>query len=531
MSKRMEPLIFGVMTGKFAPKSRRLSWLIGLMTVSLLGVSGIQAYWLRQSYLIKENQFDRDVGLVLNGVSQKVQRYEAKQFLSSSVQIQPFFSSIFGAGQSSWFSPDSTQRSGDLMLSISMGGDTVLKVANKARASGARNSSDSLSREMGKSSTIQLSPQRMIQRGLQLDRLLRKMARHELQRRRDFPSLIGPEQLDSLIRYELKQRGISTPFEFAVATGQQVKLQSPGWRKEHSQHAAALFPNDIFSKQVLYLTFPDKENYLLRSLWIMLLASILITTGVGYAFFRTLNFSLRQKRISEIKTDFINNMSHEFKTPIATINLAIDAMSNPQIIAQPEKIKHYSSMIRQENQRMNLQVESVLRMALMEKQELELRRKKVDLEELLESCLQHVKLALENRNGNLKRFFNAGPTTLDVDANHLSNAFINLLDNALKYSPEAPIITVETERIEDYFILRIKDQGMGMTREEQKHIFERFYRVTKGDRHNIKGHGLGLSYAKGIIEAHGGQLSVESEKGRGSTFTVFLPRSSYSHDS
>lgn len=188
-------------------------------------------------------------------------------------------------------------------------------------------------------------------------------------------------------------------------------------------------------------------------------------------------------------------------------------------------------MIRQENQRMNLQVESVLRMALMEKQELELRRKKVDLEELLESCLQHVKLALENRNGNLKRFFNAGPTTLDVDANHLSNAFINLLDNALKYSPEAPIITVETERIEDYFILRIKDQGMGMTREEQKHIFERFYRVTKGDRHNIKGHGLGLSYAKGIIEAHGGQLSVESEKGRGSTFTVFLPRSSYSHDS
>lgn len=518
------------MTGKIAPRSRRLSWLIGLMTVSLLGVSGIQAYWLRQSYLIKENQFDRDVGLVLNEVAQKVQRYEAKQFLNSSVQIQPFFSSIFRGDKSAWFSADSTSRTNKLMLSISMGGDTVLKVANSVGASASSGSPNSSS-EKGSPSTIQLSPQRMIQRGLQLDRLLRKMARHELQRRRDFPSLIGPQQLDSLIRYELMQRGLSTPFEFAVATGQQIELQSPGWRKEHSQHAAALFPNDIFSQQVLYLTFPDKENYLLRSLWIMLLASILITTGVGYAFFRTLNFSLRQKRISEIKTDFINNMSHEFKTPIATINLAIDAMSNPQVIAQPERIKHYSSMIRQENQRMNLQVESVLRMALMEKQELELRRKRVELEELVENCLQHVKLALENRNGHLKRFFNAGPTTLDVDANHLSNAFINLLDNALKYSPEAPHITVETERTEDYFILRVKDQGMGMSREEQKHIFERFYRVSQGDRHNIKGHGLGLSYAKGIIEAHGGQLSVESEKGRGSTFTVFLPFSSYSHDS
>jgi signal transduction histidine kinase len=180
-------------------------------------------------------------------------------------------------------------------------------------------------------------------------------------------------------------------------------------------------------------------------------------------------------------------------------------------------------MIKQENQRMNLQVESVLRMALLDKQELDLDFQQVDVMEVVQGCLDHISLQLESKGGRLQKFFNEQELTLQADPNHLSNTIINILDNAMKYSVGTPEIKVVTERTQNHFILIISDRGMGMTKEEQKHIFDRFYRVSAGDLHNIKGHGLGLSYAKGIIESHGGRIEVESEKGKGSKFYIYLP--------
>lgn len=225
-----------------------------------------------------------------------------------------------------------------------------------------------------------------------------------------------------------------------------------------------------------------------------------------------------------MKTDFINNMTHEFKTPIATISLAIDALNSPRVINDKEKIKHYSQMIRQENRRMNLQVESVLRMALMDRQELNINPRLQPVQQLLERSIEHLSLQLEHRDSKVKRFYNDGGVQVKVDGNHFCSAVINLLDNAIKYSEAAPEISITTELTTSFVLIKVSDRGIGMTAEEQKHIFDRFYRVSAGNLHDVKGHGLGLAYTKGVMEAHGGKIEVSSIKSKGSNFTLYLPR-------
>jgi signal transduction histidine kinase len=215
-------------------------------------------------------------------------------------------------------------------------------------------------------------------------------------------------------------------------------------------------------------------------------------------------------------------MTHEFKTPIATINLALDAIKNPKIIDNKEKILNYVKMIREENKRMFNQVENVLRISKLEKNQLDISKEIVDISDLLEDAITHVSLIVENKGGYIKTHFNATFNEVHASPFHLKNVFINMLDNAIKYSEEAPKIDVYTETIGNELIVKIADQGIGMTKNVQKQIFNKFYREQTGNVHNVKGHGLGLSYVKKIIEYHGGTVNVTSEKGKGSSFTVKL---------
>jgi signal transduction histidine kinase len=510
------------MTVKSIRLGKRLNWLIALMTTSLLGVTGVQAYWLQNAYNLKQEKFDRDVIAAATEVSERLENLESMRFISESFQIEPFFTEKLSPNfrVNSGDSARRTSSGGSLKLTMRLGGDTVLEFNNsdKKAVLTAYRSEDSSTQDL----ILESKPEDMLKKGMHLDMVLRKLIVHEM-RRKNMGNLINQKTLDSLISFELKRNGIDMPYEFAILKDNAVNLSSKDWNLQQIQHQTALFPTDFFASQTLSLSFPNKNNYLLRSMWVMLLVSLFFTTAIIVAFYRTLSFSLRQKRISEIKTDFINNMTHEFKTPIATINLAIDALRNKKVINNPEKIAHYSNMIRQENNRMNMQVESVLRMALMDKQELDLNFTMVDLHQLVLEAIEHVSLQLENRGGKLTKFLDGTGVTLKADANHLGNTIINLLDNAIKYSPTNPQLKVVTELTRNYFILVVSDKGLGMTKEEQKHIFERFYRVSSGNLHNIKGHGLGLSYAKGIIEAHGGRMEVESEKGKGSKFYIYLP--------
>jgi two-component system phosphate regulon sensor histidine kinase PhoR len=216
-------------------------------------------------------------------------------------------------------------------------------------------------------------------------------------------------------------------------------------------------------------------------------------------------------------------MTHEFKTPIATINLALDAIRNPKIIDDREKTTRYLQMIRDENKRMHAQVENVLRISKLEKKELEISKEHNDIHDIVEEAIEHVNLIMEDREGSIKTHFKATRTTVLLNDVHFTNVLVNVLDNAIKYSPDKPVIDVYTENVKDYVIIRIKDKGAGMSKTAQKRIFEKFYREHTGDLHNVKGHGLGLAYVKRIVEDHNGEIFVESEKGKGSTFIIKLP--------
>ena len=215
-------------------------------------------------------------------------------------------------------------------------------------------------------------------------------------------------------------------------------------------------------------------------------------------------------------------MTHEFKTPIATINLALDALKNPKVEGDKDFIDRYYKIIRDENRRMHVQVENVLRISQLERNQLDFKKEIVDLNDIIEDAITHVSLIVENKGGYIKTQFDAVKTSIFASDTHLSNVIVNIFDNAIKYSNEAPKINVYTENVKDGINLYIKDQGIGMSKSVQKKIFEKFYREHMGDIHNVKGHGLGLSYVKRILDDHDAQINVKSEKGKGSTFIIKL---------
>lgn len=495
-----------------------IRWLIILMTLSLTGITAIQAYWVFNAYSIKEEKFDQEVGEALSGVSKRLEAIEAVNFLNDSPNLEPFFNS--NNILNSYESFDSAEKiqaaEQGLLFSMKINRDTSFLF--KMDSNGLR-----VKAEIDLKDEIPLMVEKVENRMVNLSKVYEKLMRHEARKSGRIEHRLMKKDLDSLIQFELETKGISIPFEYAVMENNELAIKSEEWSPEKDQHKASLFPGDFFGNRLLMVSFPRKANYLLGTMWFTLMNSLLFTIAMIFTFSKTLSYSMRQKRISDIKTDFINNMTHEFKTPIATINLAIDAMGNEKVINNPEKIRHYSNLIKQENHRMNMQVESVLRMALMDKKELDLNYEKVPISEILEDCANHIKLQLEARGGSLEKSFDTKGLELMVDKNHLANTIINILDNSMKYSIGAPEIKILSEITQNDFILIISDKGIGMTKEEQKKIFDRFFRVTSGNIHNIKGHGLGLSYVRGIIEAHGGKIEVESEKNKGSRFYIYLP--------
>jgi signal transduction histidine kinase len=232
---------------------------------------------------------------------------------------------------------------------------------------------------------------------------------------------------------------------------------------------------------------------------------------------------IRQKKISDIKTDFINNMTHEFKTPIATISIAADSITNPKVISEPETIRNFTRIIKEENNRMNTRVEQVLQMALLDSREFNLRPVLVDMNHLIEKVVSHYRLQIEKREGAITTKLEAEHALAEVDEDHIRNVLLNLLDNANKYSIIKPEIEVFSFNRSGKYYFGVQDRGMGMSHDAQRRVFDKFFRVTSGNIHNIKGFGLGLSYVKAIVLAHHGDISIQSELGKGSRFEISLP--------
>lgn len=277
--------------------------------------------------------------------------------------------------------------------------------------------------------------------------------------------------------------------------------------------------------EVLIVVVPDIKNIVARDLIPRMIFSILLMVVVLTAFYLTVHTMLRQKKLSEIKNDFINNMTHEFKTPIATISLAVDALKNEKVMSDPKKLLYFSGIIKEENQRMNRQVETILKSALMDRQEVQLNLKTLHLHQIIGDVADNFVLRLNEKQGELEMSLEAAIDRIEGDEVHISNLVNNLMDNAVKYSKEnvPPRICLTTQSTTDKFILRIEDNGIGMTRETVKRIFEKFYRAHTGNVHNVKGFGLGLSYVKTVVEAHNGDIKADSTLGKGSCFTIEFP--------
>ncbi len=268
---------------------------------------------------------------------------------------------------------------------------------------------------------------------------------------------------------------------------------------------------------------PEKSDVIFDTIWYNLALSLLFVAIILGCFIYTIYVILFQKKLSEMKTDFINNMTHEFKTPIATISLATDSIVSPKVSSNPEKVQRFARIIKQENKRMNDQVEKVLQMAKLDKNKLKLNLSEVDLNDVVTDAAVYIGLQVEPRNGTVETNLHAEPAIVQGDLTHISSLINNLLDNANKYSPEEPKIIVSTRNVSKGVEVTVKDHGLGMSREARKNIFDRFYRVHTGDRHDVKGFGLGLSYVKTITEVHNGTINVKSELGKGSSFIVTFP--------
>jgi len=273
----------------------------------------------------------------------------------------------------------------------------------------------------------------------------------------------------------------------------------------------------------LILIVPDFKAQVWESMIWMIIFAVVFTLIILTAFGVTIQALLRQKKLSEIKTDFINNMTHEFKTPLATISLAVDALRNEKVLAQPQKMQYFSGIIKEENKRMNKHVETILQAALLDKQELKLDMKKVHAHNLIESALNNYQLQIQDKDGKVERKFDAKNDEIIADEAHFTNLLSNLLDNAIKYSKEHLVLKITTCNQGKNLQIKIQDNGIGMNKETAKRIFEKFYRAHTGNIHNVKGFGLGMSYVKTVIDVHKGRIKVDSTLGKGSCFTVEVP--------
>ena len=334
--------------------------------------------------------------------------------------------------------------------------------------------------------------------------------------------------LDQDIRAELMNNGINIPYHFRVETadGREV-YRCPDYTEEGEEHTykQTLFRNDPSSKMgVVKIHFPDMSSYIFSSVRFMIPAMI-FTVVLLITFVFTIVVIFRQKRYSEIKNDFINNMTHELKTPISSISLAAQMLSDESVTKSPAMLTHLGGVINDESKRLRFLVERVLQMSMFDRKTASFKKKELDLNELLESIASSFTLRVEHTGGKIYTEIEAVDSAIYVDEVHFQNAITNLMDNAVKYrKPEQPIdIYLRTWNEKDRLCFSIRDTGLGIKKENVKKIFDKFYRVHTGNVHDVKGFGLGLAYVKKIITLHEGEIKCESELGKGTTFIVSLP--------
>ncbi|OFY06393.1 MAG: hypothetical protein A2W99_11855 [Bacteroidetes bacterium GWF2_33_16] len=526
-----------------------MHFLISVMIISLSGIIIVQLLWIKNAIEVKETEYNKNVREALENIVQKIERKQQIVFLSEnidrifytsnqsdSISIKNNYYQYFVDDSSSnWKKNNSQHNEYNITVNANSTPKKVFKnksIENSTRVyitnDELKNKANSVIFISDTSKVIKKSNTYTIVKAEQFKKNINDMVFEFETRYSSAADRIDFDNLNDIIKKEIVDNGIDEEFHYAIINSRNDSIENRSTQFNemliNKAYKANLFPNDYVDKNIfLYLYLPGKNNFIFRSLIYMLSGSVFFTLVIILIFGFTVRIIYKQKKISEIKSDFINNMTHEFKTPIATISLAADSISNPKVLGNQERINEYLRIIKEENRRMNNQVESVLQMSLLEKDKFKLSLKEADLHKLIQKAIQNIEIQIKQKNGAIKSIFEASNCYARIDEIHFLNIIHNLLDNANKYANQNPEISISTRNQNGNILITIEDNGIGIKKEDLVRIFDKFYRVSTGNIHNVKGFGLGLSYVKAIVTQFGGIIHATSEYGKGSKFEISLP--------
>jgi len=489
-----------------------ISLVILLLTISLIGLTMLQFTWISESYLNKEERFNDSVNEALHSVSHKVEENEAAAFIK---QYENVLEQIL---------------SGKTAYKLEV--DSVSGLAFITDFNSCRNPSDMNRNEIYSNEGLF----KVLFEVSRMGDIFASMATNYLFNIKPLEQRLDFDYLDKLISTELQMAGVDAEFHYAIREPRSTRL-FPSKTNFNSETLNEVIQTDnkTLFKTLLYRTdpfnryaellvyFPNKQNYLLSNIQFMLMASLAFILVTIICFAIAISTIFRQKKISQMRTDFINNMTHELKTPISTISLASEMIKAHSSGTNNTQMLKYSNIIFDENKRLSKQVDKVLEMAAIDRGEMNLKLANININDIVREVKLKSEIKLEERGGSIETFLNAETPIIVGDKVHITNIIHNLVGNSLKYTNDKPSIKIFTQNIDNGVEVSVEDNGIGMSEESQKRIFDKFYRVPTGNVHNVKGFGLGLSYVKKILEAHNGTVKVKSSLNKGTTFTFFIP--------
>ncbi|NOU61630.1 sensor histidine kinase [Marinifilum caeruleilacunae] len=523
---------------------RLITGLIILMSISLLGIIAVQILWIRNAISIEEKTFASNINKALHKIVFNLENKENVLLLSAGLHDEVFeksenseireFKHFIERGKGHDIVKIKTQQTitGKSINRVDTDSQVIImntngKAFNFWHPKHEKDSSINIDIHVETQDTII----RAIRKEKQIENLFDKVIFEYKTKDVSIKDRIKMDKLPDLIHTELKNYNIDSDFNFAIFSGDSLQLvhssdSSYTEDLKKSDFQMQLFPNDIFvTHHILSLGFVNRFNLIYKSILPLLILSGIFTLFIIVAFFNAVLLILKQKRISDIKSDFINNITHEFKTPIATIGLASDSINNPKVIGDPDRIRYFTGIIKDENFRMNKQVENILQLSLFGKHELKLNLQSAHLNEIIQKAAEHIQLQIDEKEGLISTNLMAVNDVTNVDEVHFLNVLFNLFDNAIKYSKDKPEISISTENKEQLIVLTVQDSGIGMNSKTIKRIFKKFYRAETGNIHSVKGFGLGLSYVKLVIDRHNGSIDVSSKPGVGTSIQISLPLS------
>ncbi|HKK10943.1 MAG TPA: HAMP domain-containing sensor histidine kinase [Bacteroidales bacterium] len=525
---------------------------ISVTALALVGLVGLQVYWINNAVNLREANFRRSVDEAMSSVVYKLERIETANRIQERMMERPKGSSFMNTMDSITYlflkELDSIPWADEVTdTSLNFSGQNVrLEIlrdeqgrivkrldttfqGNQGAVAGRIASRVSVSPTVPRSAIENLNEQfnNLWKKSYMVSDVFEDM--FSLGHRKPLEQRLDIEILDSLIGHELSMKGLDTDYRFGIYSSGRNKTVleknvPDNFSLKENGLAFRLYPSEIFmSPDYLMIHFPNQRRFLITQMSGMLLVSLVLLILIFVSYIFSVKTIIHQRKLSESKNDFINNMTHEFKTPISTVSLACEALSDKDIKKSEELYTSYIDVISEENKRLGALAEKILQTAIIEKGDLRLKRDMMDVHKTIEEAININRMQVEIKDGVIETNFKATQTTLEADHDHLLNVFNNLLDNANKYSPKKPHIVISTQNTLNEIIISIRDNGIGISKSDQKKIFEKLYRVHTGDLHDVKGFGLGLSYVKFIVDKLDGKIGIESEPNKGSVFKITLP--------